>query len=460
MLYPKQQEIPYQDPLSLFAYFSDQTGAVFLDSAQLREHCGQYSFIAIDPFFTLINKNSENNLFQMLEEQLKKYPLENHPNLPPFQGGAAGFFSYDLYQYLEKVEAQQLDDMAFPDIAIGLYDLVIAFDHILQKAWIFSSGYPEQKKSERIKRATNKINWLVNSINHKIKINKLPKVSEIIINKKNIETNFTEKQYKKAVRQVIDFILAGDIFEANIAQRFKACLPQNFSSFDLYRRLRLLNPAPFASYIKFQDTVIASASPERFLKVENNQIEARPIKGTRPRGKTDIEDVRLANALINSEKDRAENSMIVDLLRNDLSRVCQDHSVNVLQLCGLETYPAVHHLVSVITGKLRDKINTIDVLRATFPGGSITGAPKIRAMEIIAEIEPTCRGPYCGSVGYIGFNGNMDTSIIIRSYAIKNNSITFQAGGAVVVDSDPEAEYQEMLTKADILYKTLTEHSE
>ncbi len=454
MLRPKQQEIPYQDPVTIFAYFADQTGVVFLDSAQLREQCGRYSFIAIDPFSTFTIKNSENNLFEILEENLKKYPLAIHSDLPPFQGGAAGFFSYDLYRYLEKITVQQLDDMAFPDMAIGLYDLVIAFDHVLQRAWIFSSGYPEREKSARVERANKRMRWLLNITHH---IDALPTLSNVLLAKKNIETNFTAEQYQAAVRRVIDFILAGDIFEANIAQRFKAYLPKNFPSFDLYHRLRLINPAPFASYIKFYDTVIASASPERFLKLKDNQVEARPIKGTRPRGKTVTEDVRLAEDLLKSEKDHAENSMIVDLLRNDLSRVCEDHSVNVLQLCGLESYPAVHHLVSVITGKLRDKIHAIDLLCATFPGGSITGAPKIRAMEIIAEIEPTCRGPYCGSIGYIGFNGDMDTSIVIRTYAIKNNSITFQAGGAIVVDSNPEAEYQEMLTKANALYKALTE---
>jgi para-aminobenzoate synthetase component 1 len=457
MLRPKKQEIPYQDPVRIFAYFADQTGAVFLDSAQLREQCGRYSFIAIDPFFTFTAKNSENDLFESLEENLKKYPLTTYSDLPPFQGGAAGFFSYDLYRYLEKITVQQLDDMAFPDMAIGLYDLVIAFDHVLQRAWIFSSGYPEQEKSARLRRADKRMRWLLNLINH---IDVLPALPNVLLDKKNIETNFTAEQYQAAVRRTIDFILAGDIFEANIAQRFKACLPENFSSFDLYRRLRLINPAPFASYIKFHDTVIVSASPERFLKLNDNQVEARPIKGTRPRGKTAIEDTQLAEDLLQSEKDQAENIMIVDLLRNDLSRVCEDHSVNVLQLCGLESYPAVHHLVSVITGKLRDKMNAIDLLRATFPGGSITGAPKIRAMEIIAEIEPTPRGPYCGSIGYIGFNGYMDTSIVIRTYAIKNNSITFQAGGAIVMDSNPEAEYQEVLAKADALYKALTEPCE
>jgi len=234
-------------------------------------------------------------------------------------------------------------------------------------------------------------------------------------------------------------------FEANLTQRFKARLPDHVKPFDVYRRLRALNPAPFAAYLTFKETVLASASPERFLRLMQGMVETRPIKGTRPRGKTAEEDALLAKELLQSEKDHAENIMIVDLMRNDLSRVCKDHSVKVSQLCGLESF-----------GELHDDVHAIDLLCATFPGGSITGAPKVRAMEIIAELEPTRRGPYCGSIGYIGFNGDMDSSIVIRTYAIKDKDITFQAGGAVVVDSDPRAEYEESLLKANALRMALT----
>jgi para-aminobenzoate synthetase component 1 len=335
---------------------------------------------------------------------------------------------------------------------MGFYDLVIAFDHAAHAAWIFSSGYPEHIESSRIKHATDRLNALVNKI--KV-VPVLSEISTVRLNENGIDSNFTAESYEAGVNQVIDYILAGDIFEANLTQRFKTQLPDQLHPFDLYRRLRLLNPAPFAAYLQFDDTLLLSASPERFLKLTELTVETRPIKGTRPRGKTAIDDIVLAQALVNSEKDHAENVMIVDLLRNDLSRVCKDHSVKVQQLCGLESYPAVHHLVSVITGELRHDANAIDLLRATFPGGSITGAPKIRAMEIIAELEPTRRGPYCGSIGYIGFNGDMDSSIVIRTYAIKNDYITFQAGGAVVADSDPRAEYDESLIKANALRKAL-----
>jgi para-aminobenzoate synthetase component 1 len=257
------------------------------------------------------------------------------------------------------------------------------------------------------------------------------------------------------VQKVIDYILAGDIFEANISQRFKADLPAGLAPFDLYRRLREINPAPFAAYLNFKDTQLASASPERFLKLSAGYVETRPIKGTRPRGKSEEEDATLARELVASEKDWAENVMIVDLLRNDLSRVCENHSVQVPQLCGLESYPSVHHLVSVVTGRLRSGMGALDLLKAAFPGGSITGAPKLRAMEIIAELEPTRRGPYCGSVAYLGFDGALDSSIIIRSFCIRQGQVSFQAGGAVVADSVPRQEQEEVLAKAGALFRAL-----
>lgn len=228
------------------------------------------------------------------------------------------------------------------------------------------------------------------------------------------------------------------------------------SSFDLYRKLRRVNPAPFSAYLHLNTQDIASASPERFIKLNHRSVEARPIKGTAPRGYDTQSDEALKRDLSVSEKDRAENIMIVDLMRNDLSKVCSPHTVKVPSLCVVESYQTVHHLVSVVTGQLKNDLDAVDLIVATFPGGSITGAPKIRAMEIIAELEPINRGPYCGSIGYIAFNGDMDLSIVIRTFAIKDNEITFQVGGAITMDSDAQAEYQESLTKAKAMINTLT----
>lgn len=456
------QEISYSDPLQVFALFAEQSGAILLDSAQLRKNCSRYSFIAVDPFLTLTSKNGLIQLgtdtfsgdpFNVLAEQLAKFHQKKQAGFPPFQGGVAGFLSYDLAHHLENLPAAKIDDMQFPDMALGFYDLVIGFDELEKRAWIFSNGFPEEDTAKQEIRAKERLTGLLNQM---IPLKKLS-YDAVSLPEKNIQSNFTAEKYQEAVRKVIEYILAGDIFETNISQRFQMPLPDDFSSFNLYRKLRSFNPAPFAAYLNLADTVIVSASPERFLLLTHQQVETRPIKGTRPRGKDPDEDERLAKELLASEKDHAENIMIVDLLRNDLSRVCEDHSVKVPELCSLESYATVHHLVSIITGTLKPHITAVDLLKATFPGGSITGAPKIRSMEIIAEIEANARGPYCGSIGYIGFDGDMDTSITIRTFAIKNNIATFQAGGAIVADSEPFAEYEETLAKSRALRRALVE---
>jgi para-aminobenzoate synthetase component 1 len=269
-------------------------------------------------------------------------------------------------------------------------------------------------------------------------------------------------QVEAMVRRTIDYIEAGDIYQANITHRFRATLPEDVGKLSLYHVLRRRNPATFAAYLDFGDIALLSSSPERFLKLRleddgSSIIETRPIKGTRPRGDTAAEDAAEAARLLASEKDRAENLMIVDLLRNDVSRVSEIGSVDVPVLWGLETYATVHHLVSVVTAQLKRDHDAIDLLRATFPGGSITGAPKIRAMQIIAELEPNRRGPYCGSIGYLSADGAMDTSIVIRTYCLTGRALSFQVGGGIVADSDPAAEYDETLDKARALIETLRE---
>jgi para-aminobenzoate synthetase component I len=256
-----------------------------------------------------------------------------------------------------------------------------------------------------------------------------------------------------AVGRVREYIAAGDVFQVNPSHRFEADL--KIPPYELYKRLRTVNPAPFASYLNFPGVAIVSASPERFLRVQGDLVETRPIKGTRPRDKNSAEDERLAYELVHSAKDRAENVMIVDLERNDLGRVCRYGTVKVTELAILETFPTVFHLTSTVTGKLRRGKSNIDLLKATFPGGSITGAPKVRAMEIIDELEPTKRSVYTGSIGYLGFNEDMDINIVIRTFLIKEGKAYFQVGGGIIYDSDPEAEYMETLDKARALIRAL-----
>lgn len=449
--YPVVAELSWHDPLAVFACVP-QEAALWLDSAAISKQ-GRFSFIAFCPFESFVTKNSAHNPFDKLAEALALYTLDTIEDLPPFQGGIAGVFGYELGKYLEKLPQSAIDDLAFPDLMVGFYDLVVAFDHQQARCWLFSSGFPEVEETKRLARAAERMSFAKALLSKSVN---LDKPSNATVLPEAIHSTFTAHNYQETVSKVIEYIRAGDIFEANVSQRFSTTLPNDLSPFDLYRRLRSNNPAPFAAFMQMGEHTIASASPERFLQLRKDKVESRPIKGTRPRHSDPIVDKANGEDLVNSEKDWAENVMIVDLMRNDLSRVCLPHSIKVPQLCALESFATVHHLVSAVEGTMQPTLGAIDLLKATFPGGSITGAPKIRAMEIIAECEPTLRGPYCGSIGYLAFNGDVDLSITIRTFAIHGNLLTFQTGGAVTIDSDPLEEYEETLAKAAALRRTLT----
>jgi para-aminobenzoate synthetase component 1 len=458
---PLVREIDYADPVGLFAPLAGDRHAALLDSAVSGGPRGRYSFIAAEPFRSLASKDgviaidgerSLGNPFDVLRRELSACALEAVPELPPLQGGVVGYFGYELSQHLERVPFARADDMEFPDLALAFYDVIVAFDHDERRAWILSSGLPASHPAARWHRARKRLD----AVSERLFASSRAAMPPEIIGHSVPVSNFSKAEYEAAVQRVVDYILAGDIFQANLSQRFTASLADGMTAFDLYRRLRDLNPAPFAAFLKFEDVQIASASPERFLSLRGNRVETCPIKGTRPRGRSPAEDRSLADELLGSEKDRAENVMIVDLLRNDLSRVCRDGSVEVPSLCRLESFATVHHLVSTVVGEMQPGMTAVDLLVACFPGGSITGAPKIRAMEIIAELEPARRGPYCGGIGYIGFDGNMDTSIAIRTYAVKDGIVTFQAGGGIVADSVPATEYVETLAKARALIAALS----
>jgi para-aminobenzoate synthetase component 1 len=434
---PLVEEISYVDPVSLFAKVKDEVGAIFLDSALTTVDWGRYSYIAFDPWKTLRSTRDNPISFDRLQRELASCSLGSIPDLPPFQGGVAGYFSYELGTKFEHIKRAPVDDLHVPDFMVGFYDVVLAFDHKRRQAWIFSSGFPSEDLARAQERLTCVKNRLFNDNIHPW---------EVPFQGGNLYSPFDSHSYPPLVQKVIDYIYAGDIYQANLTRRYQTHFTGD--PFNLYRRLRLNNPAPFAAYIKDEQHVVASASPELFLKVINGQVETKPIKGTARRDLNNpVHDRQLAVDLMNSEKDRAENLMIVDLMRNDLSRVCRPGSVKVPKLWDVETYATVHHLVSTVVGQLEGDKTAIDLLKATFPGGSITGAPKIRAMEIIAELEPTCRGVYCGSIGFIGFDGSMDLNIAIRTFVLTNDILTFQVGGGIVADSDPLAEYEETRTK-------------
>jgi para-aminobenzoate synthetase component 1 len=408
---------------------------------------------------------------ETLLEPFRTSPLAD---VPPFQGGAAGYIGYDWGAALERVPRARCDDLAAPDLLLGLYDWVIAWDHAASRAWIISTGMPERGKAAALRAAT-RLEWVKQRARAAPDTQGLPERLRLFVadgdparparhsapsypvpGVPGVRSNFTREGYMDAVARVIEYIRAGDIFQANLSQRLEA--PLQGTPLALYERLRRRNPAPFAAFLDFGGVVVASSSPERFLRVQpDGRVETRPIKGTRPRGVGPEHDAALAAALAESEKDRAENVMIVDLLRNDLSRVCRPGTVRVPELFALEHYATVHHLVSTVVGNLPPEHDAVDVLRAAFPGGSITGAPKVRAMQIIAELEPTARGPYCGAIGYLSTGGALDTSIVIRTYLVPGGGgdVYFQVGGGIVADSDPEQEYRETLDKAQGLIAAL-----
>jgi para-aminobenzoate synthetase component 1 len=382
------------------------------------------------------------------------------PGLPPFVGGAAGLLGYDLCHYIERLPRPAVDEFCAPDLALGFYDWVLAFDHEQGRGWLIATGLPEsipigrrlfaQRRVAQVRRWLNEPPSMTGPAPAAaVEPARLRPVSGLL----EVWSDFSREEYLPVVQRAIDYVHAGDCFQVNIAQRLlcRATLPP----LELYGRLRQRNAAPFGGYFDLGNFVIASASPERFLRVDGDQVETRPIKGTRPRGQTETEDRARAEELLASAKDRAENVMIVDLLRNDLGRVCAYGSVRVEALCRLESYRYVHHLVSEVRGRLRPGLGAVDLLRAAFPGGSVTGAPKVRAMEIIAELEPVVRGPYCGCLAWLGFDGSMDTNLLIRTFTIGKGWAQFPVGGGIVADSTPEGEYAETLHKAEGLLRAL-----
>jgi para-aminobenzoate synthetase component 1 len=374
-------------------------------------------------------------------------------------------FGYELGGEFERVPRPAIDEFQLPPLAIGLYDVVVAFDHATNAAWIVSQGWPEADPHSRRARATDRLAQFQRLLQCEV----ASATGESHVERTTIPRNhlapqhatgiddltssFSATDYQQAVRRAIDYIHAGDVFQVNLSQRLLH--PAQGSPVELYCRLRERNPAPMAGYLDGGDWQIASASPERFLRVVDRHVETRPIKGTAARTRQADADRASGEQLTASPKDRAENVMIVDLLRNDLSRVCRPESVRVTQLCGLEEYAWVQHLVSVVEGTLEDQYSPLDLLRSSFPGGSVTGAPKIRAMEIIAELEPTVRGPYCGALGYLGVGGRMDTSILIRTITVAGGWWQIPVGGGIVADSDPRREFEETWHKAKGMLQAL-----
>jgi para-aminobenzoate synthetase component 1 len=491
-----EEIVPAPDPARCAEVLEGIPYRLFLDSASTGSRFGRYSFLAGDPVAVIRSRGRETECLDlttgtrqvthgdplvMLREWLVPHSADPVAGVPPFQGGAAGYVAYDWGLTLERLPAPRYDDLALPDLVMGIYDWVIAWDHELSRAWLVSTGIPERTADARHARALERSAFVKRTLarthrtlgpsdrtfapsdrtlapSHPRAIAPSYAVDRLWWPASfELRSSFRRAEYLDAVSRVRDYIFAGDIFQANLSQRFEAAIDESPWSF--YRRLREHNASPFAAFLDFPEVVVVSASPERFLHVDRRgAVETRPIKGTRPRGFGPEHDAALGQALAESAKDRAENLMIVDLMRNDLSRVCAPRSVRVSELFSLEHYATVHHLVSTVVGELGDGRDAIDLLRAAFPGGSITGAPKLRAMEIIAELEPSRRGVYCGSIGYWSLTGELDTSIAIRTAVVQDGRVYFSAGGGIVADSQPEQEYLETLDKARAMIDALAEH--
>ncbi|MGB7816445.1 MAG: aminodeoxychorismate synthase component I [Methylotenera sp.] len=465
-----KHELAYHhDSARLFERIAHQPWAILLDSGQMLNPAtgkagsqyGRYDIMVAEPFVTLVTRDkqttitqngaviiSEEDPFFLLKSILNQYQVPK-TDMPfaggtlPFAGGALGYFAYDLARRLEKLPNNARPAINIPEMMIGIYDWAIVVDHREQRSILVSHGLNAETHSKWHNLCTRfgapfRASSAEDQLNHF-------QVTTAIT------SNLSEPQYQQAFAKIKAYITAGDCYQVNLAQRFSAKVEGD--SWLMYRKLREISPAPFMAYMQLplnedENFQVLSDSPERFIQVTGKHVETRPIKGTRPRSADAKQDLAYSKELLTSVKDRAENLMIVDLLRNDLGKTCVIGSVKVNKLFQLQSFANVHHLVSIIVGKLKPDKTAVDVLRDCFPGGSITGAPKLRAMQIIDELEPHRRGLYCGAIGYTGFDGDMDTNIAIRTAVICKNRLNFYAGGGIVADSDGSKEYAETLDKA------------
>jgi len=443
--------LPYQsDPLPLFSLLKSRSWAQLLDSGNCNTELARYDLMVADPRLKIITQkgitritdNSGNTTetredsFELLNNLLADICCDD--SSLPFCGGVLGYFGYDLSNGYSTGESATTDErpaiIDLPDMAVGIYDWAVITDHLEQKTLLVSCS----EEKDTLEQLFSELSRHVNSATGD------EAMPPLEVSKLDVDIDFNH--YKKGFKHIQNYLKDGDCYQINYARCYSA--PCQGSAWESYKLLRQNNPVPFGAYLDFPFGQVLSASPERFIRVTEHQVETRPIKGTRPRGLTDIEDNRLKADLANSEKDRAENLMIVDLLRNDLGKTCEPGTIKVPELFKAETFPTVFHLVSTVTGKVKNNLSALDVLRHCFPGGSITGAPKKRAMEIIQELEKHKRGIYCGAIGYISFNGNMDTNIAIRTMNVADNQLCFWAGGGIVADSEVKNEFQETRDKA------------
>ena len=464
-------DIPKKDSteflFKLFDQFQEEN-AVFLCSGKT----GRYSFFAKKPFATFEYKNQKSYLnselktgkpLEILRALLQKFKSPKVKDLPHFYSGAIGFFGYETFALFEDIPKAKKNDLKTPEIYLNFYDEVIIFDHLKSKLYLVGSAGEYEEAKRKVEEMFKQIKTPFRGqggVHPKAEAQNPPNPLSSTADryqggfKSNFASNFTPEKYSEAIEKVKKYLIAGDTFQVNLSQRLEAEL--TLSPAEIFQTLWKINPSPFSAYFNGRDFQIVSCSPERLIRKNGNELFTQPIAGTRKRGKTAKEDLELEKEFKNSAKEMAEHTMLVDLLRNDLGKVSAFGSVQTKQFAHIEKYSHVQHLVSNIYGKIKPEYDFIDVFKAVFPGGTITGAPKIRTMEIISELEPTQRGPYTGALGYLGFNGNFDLNILIRTIVCANKKMYIQVGGGIVMDSIAEKEYQETLHKAEAMLEAIS----
>ncbi len=440
-----------ETPVSAFLKINRGGYSFLLESVEGGQRLARYSFIGTEPY-RVLTTGGESNPIPLIAEELNKYQIVPVSGLPRFDGGAVGYLAYETVTRFEKLPSPLSDPLGLPESLFMFIDTMLVFDHVTHKIKVLSHVHLDGDIEAAYQEAVDKIDDLVDRLSQPLQPGEL---TETTYGPKKPSSNFSREEFEASVLKIKQYITAGEAIQVVLSQRLAQ--PTDAPPFEIYRALRTINPSPYMFFLDFNDFHIVGASPEILVRVEDGMVMTRPLAGTRPRGNSPAEDIRLEQELRNDEKERAEHIMLVDLGRNDIGRVSEPGTVEVSELMDVERYSHVMHLVTHVQGRLRRDLSAFDALQACFPAGTVSGAPKIRAMEIIAELEPEKRGPYAGAVGYFSFSGNMDMAIAIRTMVVAKDTAYVQAGCGIVYDSVPEREYEESMNKARALLKAISQ---
>jgi len=452
-LVPVYREIvaDLETPVSAYLKVARAPYSFLLESVEGGERLARYSFIGAEPYLILKSSGHATDPLIAIQNELSKYTLVSLPDLPRFHGGAVGYLSYEAVGHFEELPSPEDDPLGLPESIFMFADTVLVFDHLTHKIKVVSHAHLDGDTEEAYRNAVERIDAVIDKLGQPVQYES--GAGRPARTPSPVSSNMSKAEYEAGVAQAKEYIAAGEIIQVVLSQRLSKVT--SAAPFDIYRALRTINPSPYMYYLNLDQCHIIGASPELLVRVEEDTVATHPIAGTRPRGATTAEDLALADELKADEKELAEHIMLLDLGRNDIGRVSEPGTVQVTQLMDVERYSHVMHLVSHVQGKLRRELNQFDAMRACFPAGTVSGAPKVRAMEIIAELEPDKRGPYAGAVGYFSFSGNLDTAITIRTIVMTDGTAYVQAGGGIVADSVPEREYEETMNKARALIKAI-----